>query len=187
MFPAFLAGDEVRDRVRRDVERNIESASSEEWAQLWRADLFVLDGRVDDAIGLLTKSVAARDVAVASAASLYLGQYYEFLGRDGDAEDAYRQALNISSDDLQRLRAQINLARVYNRRGQYGNVVELADSPLGQLPPDLIQHWMAEVGTAMLAMGRRDAAAEFFERVIKAFPARPELPLIRNHLMGHTS
>jgi tetratricopeptide (TPR) repeat protein len=187
MIPGLFSPSAKQDEIRHDLHRRIQNAASEEWAELWRTDVLILDGRTEDAISRLTLLTASHDPKIVMSAWLSLGQYHEFLGEAGEAERAFRNALEQCATTAERGRALINLSRVLNNADRPAEMLQVASILMNEIhaiSPDLIQHFMIEIGKAFLMLDRAREAESYFNTLVDTFPTRAELPLIRKHLLG---
>jgi tetratricopeptide (TPR) repeat protein len=176
-----------QDEIRHDLHRRIQNAASEEWAELWRTDVLILDGRTEGAISRLTLLTASHDRKIVMSAWLSLGQYHEFLSEADEAERAFRNAFDQCATTAERGRALINLSRVLNNADRPAETLQVASMLMNEIhaiSPDLIQHLMIEIGKAFLMLDRRPEAESYLNSMVDAFPSRAELPLIRDHLLN---
>ncbi len=138
----------------------------EERAALLLYQIYLEAGRAEDALAL-AQWMAAQD-AYSLRARVALATAYERLGRPEDAEQMYRDAIELSPGDPETLRLYHALARSLRDRKEHAAEIEVYRQVLELFP----RHHVTLIALAEAQMSRDDltSAIATFEEIERAYP-----------------
>ncbi|HYF00032.1 MAG TPA: tetratricopeptide repeat protein [Planctomycetota bacterium] len=111
----------------------------------------------------------------AGAARLALAASLAALGRDAEAEEAYRTAAGRAADDAAREAAEAGLLDLQARQGRWAQALDTADRlSKSARAPEIADRALYHAAAARLELGRPADAAALLERFLGA---RPDSPL----------
>ena len=173
MLAALFTSETIREDARRDLRERIQKASSPEWAALWSADLAILEGAPDVGIQTFRALTSSPRHEIALSALFSLGQYYQFVGQLDRAIVTFREAYDRADGVRERIRAIAHLTGVMTETCADHEIIDLSAEWLAALDdvfPDWVQHLMADLGTALVRVGRRADGEAMMRRMVEAFP-----------------
>lgn len=165
--------------------KKFEHRATNEWKQVWRAQIDWVEGDVESAIDRLKKVIhdASESDLKATARGL-AAEIYEETSELKSSLEQYRQAAYEAADPTE---ARFGEARILNRLGalaeaerQYRSLVDRID--------DSHQPWVDwiadEYSELLVDQGRRQEALQIVLRLLRQFPSNQALHLLADRLQS---